>query len=67
MEVIWTGDRPWGVECFRDFVDGKHYRRSTKRETPDLVVSGRYGEVPLKRMTRLEVRAIHPDREEVNT
>ena len=64
MEVIWHGYRDWGVECYRDFVDGTHYRRATKRETPDLTVPTPHGDVELRRMTRVEIRFINPDREE---
>ena len=59
MEVIWQGDSDWGdVECFRDFIDGKYYRRATKREEPTLVVPTKYGDVRLRLMTRREVASI---------
>ena len=63
MEVIWHGDRDWGVECFRDFLDGRYYRRPTKREDATLIVPTKYGDVPLRRMTRREVRMIGPEEE----
>ena len=58
MDVIWTGDRPWGDEHFRDPSTGHLYRKATKREEPDLLEPTPNGEVRLRRMSRKEIREI---------
>ncbi len=62
MDVIWTGDRPWGDEHFRDPSTGHLYRKATKREEPDLLVPTPNGEVRLRRMSRKEIQQINPER-----
>ena len=54
IETLWTPDAPWGGDTFR--MNGKLYRRATKRETPDFEIETDYGDVPLRRLTRGELR-----------
>ena len=54
VETLWTPNAPWGSDTFR--VDGKLYRRATKRETEDFVIETDYGDVPLRQLTRKELR-----------
>ena len=54
VETLWTPNTPWGDDTFR--VDGKLYRRATKREGPDFTIESEYGDVPLRQLTRKELR-----------
>ncbi len=54
VETLWTPNTSWGGDTFR--IDGKLYRRATKRETPDFTIESDYGDVGLRRLTRAELQ-----------
>lgn len=54
VETLWTPNTPWGNDTF--LMDGKLYRRATKRETADFEIETDYGDVPLRQLTRRELR-----------
>ncbi len=54
IQTLWTPNAPWGGDTFR--IDGKLYRRATKRESPDFTIETDYGDVPLRQLTRRELR-----------
>ena len=67
MEVIYTGsicrikdtrfaEYSWGVELYRDPIDGVLYRRTQGKEQPHLEVDTASGPVPLRKMNREELR-----------
>ena len=59
IETLYTPNRPWGDDTF--VVDGKHYRRATKREEPDFIIETEFGDVELRRLTRNERRYLEDD------
>ncbi len=61
IETLWTPGAPWGDDTF--LIGGKLYRRATKREEPDFVIETDYGDVPLRRLKRRELREARMDNE----
>ncbi len=57
IETLWTPNSPWQGDTF--LIDGKLYRRATKRESPDFTIGTDYGDVPLRRLTRKELTEAH--------